>query len=87
MNSINHNRDRKAVTRVKLATLAVAAAVACALLPWHRVAALAYQDASQRRFEIIGVSVPLDERFGKDDGAAFVLHFSGDIHGSLEPCG
>jgi hypothetical protein len=35
----------------------------------------------------VGDQVPYDERFAPDDGAAFAVHFSGDIHGNLEPCG
>jgi hypothetical protein len=41
----------------------------------------------RRRVEIIGVSVPAAERAGADDGAAFAIHFTGDTHGSLQPCG
>jgi hypothetical protein len=37
--------------------------------------------------EIAGYQATMDERLGKDDGAAFVIHFTGDIHGTLEPCG
>ena len=39
------------------------------------------------RLEIVGQQVPANERVGSDDGASFVLHFTGEIHGSLEPCG
>ena len=27
------------------------------------------------------------DRLGKDDGYAVTLHYSGDLHGSLETCG
>jgi hypothetical protein len=27
------------------------------------------------------------ERLGKDDGYALAIHYSGDLHGSLETCG
>ena len=27
------------------------------------------------------------ERLGKDDGYAIAVHYSGDLHGSLETCG
>lgn len=30
---------------------------------------------------------PLAERLGKDDGYALAIHYSGDLHGSLETCG
>ena len=32
-------------------------------------------------------SPTLVERMGKDDGYALAIHYSGDIHGSLEVCG
>lgn len=41
----------------------------------------------RRRVEIVGVSVPAAERAGADDGAALAIHFTGDTHGSLQPCG
>jgi hypothetical protein len=40
-----------------------------------------------RLFELVGINVPLDQRVGVDDGAAFVVHFSGDTHGVLDTCG
>jgi hypothetical protein len=30
---------------------------------------------------------PLLDRLGKDDGYALAIHYSGDMHGSLETCG
>ena len=30
---------------------------------------------------------PVQERLGKDDGYALAIHYSGDLHGSLETCG
>ena len=27
------------------------------------------------------------DRLGKDDGYALAIHYSGDLHGSLETCG
>lgn len=32
-------------------------------------------------------SATMLERLGKDDGYALAIHFSGDLHGSLETCG
>ena len=43
--------------------------------------------AQQRLFEIVGMSVPLEQRVGVDDGAAFVVHFAGDTRGTLDVCG
>jgi hypothetical protein len=45
------------------------------------------QDQPGRLFEIVGMSIPLEQRVGVDDGAAFVVHFSGDTRGSLDACG
>lgn len=39
------------------------------------------------RPEFVGMFVPRAERAGSDDGAAFAIHFTGDTHGSLDPCG
>ena len=43
--------------------------------------------AQERLFEIVGMSVPLEQRVGVDDGAAFVVHFAGDTRGTLDVCG
>ncbi len=45
------------------------------------------QDQPARLFEIAGMNMPLAERVGIDDGAAFVVHFAGDTRGSLDVCG
>jgi len=45
------------------------------------------QDRPARLFEIAGMNMPLEERIGIDDGAAFVVHFAGDTRGSLDVCG
>ena len=45
------------------------------------------QEQTGRLFEIVGMSVPLEQRVGVDDGAAFVVHFSGDTRGTLDACG
>lgn len=37
--------------------------------------------------EIAGMNASLEERFGKDDKSSFVVHFTGDMHGSLDACG
>jgi hypothetical protein len=68
------------------------AAVAAALVSglWHsdfRGTSAAEPQDQRRRFEIVGVDAPLDQRAGSDDGAAFVIHLTGDTHGGLEPCG
>ena len=45
------------------------------------------QNQPARLFEIAGMNVPLEQRVGVDDGVAFVVHFGGDTHGSLDVCG
>ena len=45
------------------------------------------QDQSGRLFEMAGMTLPLEQRVGVDDGAAFVVHFSGDTRGTLDACG
>ena len=47
----------------------------------------AAQEQSGRMFEMVGMSVPFEQRTGVDDGALFAVHFTGDTHGSLDPCG
>jgi hypothetical protein len=39
------------------------------------------------RGEIVGMNASLEERFGKDDKSSFVIHITGDMHGSLDACG
>ncbi len=39
------------------------------------------------RAEIVGMGASLDERFGADDKPSLVVHFVGEMHGSLETCG
>ena len=43
--------------------------------------------AYQQKTEIVGIDAPMSERLGADDKPSLVVHFTGDIHGSLEPCG
>jgi hypothetical protein len=73
--------------RIKLAAIALISAFAAYLWQGPHTGA---NDAQQRQYErpdIAGQGVPFNERLGADDGAAFAVHFSGDTHGSLEPCG
>lgn len=39
------------------------------------------------RAEIIGMGASISERLGADDKPALVVHFVGEMHGSLETCG
>jgi hypothetical protein len=73
--SIMQARNRQKVVKIVLSLIVVALATAT----------LAQQP--RRRVEIIGISVPAQERAGADDGAALAIHFTGDMHGSLQPCG
>lgn len=84
--------NRLMVKRIKVAALLLMAVFIGSYLPWQETGASVAQDQArpdnvQRRFEMVGLGTPLNERPGKDDGASFVIHFVGDIHGSLEPCG
>ena len=79
-----HNQNT--TRRIKIAVLLFIAACAC----WNvtsRQTSASIAGEPQRRFEIVGIDAPFGERAGTDDGAAFVLHFFGNTHGSLEPCG
>jgi len=53
----------------------------------HIYAMAGAQNRPARLFEIAGMNIPLEQRVGIDDGAAFVVHFAGDTRGSLDPCG
>jgi hypothetical protein len=80
-------QNQRAIKKIKLLVILSAAAFICSSLAWQKTQATAEQEEPQRRLEIVGVSVPFAERMGTDDGAAFVVHFIGSTHGSLEPCG
>jgi hypothetical protein len=41
----------------------------------------------QRTTEIAGFTTPMSERLGADDKPSLVIHFTGEVHGTLEPCG
>jgi hypothetical protein len=53
----------------------------------HMHTTVGAQEQPARLFEIVGMSVPLEQRVGVDDGAAFVVHFAGDTRGTLDACG
>ena len=73
--------------QIKLVIVAFVASVTGWSLPSQVISSDTSQQEDRSRFEIVGQDTPPDARFGTDDGVAFVLHFTGDIHGSLEPCG
>ena len=75
---------QKNIRRLKLAAIFPVAALAVFA---HFQKTVAAQDPSARLFELVGMTVPLEQRVGIDDGAAFVVHFSGDTHGNLDTCG
>lgn len=68
----------KLVAIFSIAALAVFAQV-------HKT--VAGQEQPGRLFELVGMNVPLEQRAGVDDGAAFVVHFAGDTRGNLDTCG
>ena len=69
---------------LKLVVIFSVAALAVFAQARHTVA---NQEQPGRLFELIGMNLPLEERVGVDDGAAFAIHFSGDTHGNLDTCG
>ncbi len=71
--------------RIKL--IAIVMLLSTYLWPSDDTGAGVAQQREYRRPDIVGDQVPYDERFAPDDGAVFAIHFSGDIHGNLEPCG
>lgn len=72
----------KTTRHLKLAAIILA----CALAFLAR-AESATQERAARLFEIVAMDVPLEKRFGPDDGAVLVVHFAGDTHGNLDTCG
>jgi hypothetical protein len=72
---------------MKLIVVAMVVAATCYLTPRGASGGGMAQQEDRSRIEIVGHETPTKDRFGSDDGAAFVIHFTGDIHGSLEPCG
>ena len=71
-------------TLLKLAATVIVTALAV-VAQMHNSASA--QDQPARLFEIVGMSVPFEQRIGVDDVAVFVVHFAGDTRGSLDTCG
>lgn len=78
--------EKLAIRRIKLAAVAAAAALIFSHMLWQMTEASSPQQPA-RPFDLIGYQTPASERPGTDDGAVTAIHFSGDIHGTLEPCG
>lgn len=76
-------QNQKRIKGLKLVAILLAAGV----FSEHMQAIVGAQGKPPRLFEIAGMSVPLEQRIGVDDGAAFVVHFAGDTHGTLDACG
>ncbi|HXG64312.1 MAG TPA: hypothetical protein VNO70_04335 [Blastocatellia bacterium] len=72
--------------KIKLAII-LTATLAGVFSARQPMGAAADQERPKPKVEIVGFDVPMSERPGADDGAAFVIHFTGDTHGSLEECG
>ncbi len=77
--------NQNAIKGLKFVSMLLATALA--LFARSPKTATATQDRPARLFEFVGMDVPLEKRFAPDDGAAFVIHFAGDTHGSLDTCG
>jgi hypothetical protein len=72
------------IKQLKLTAIVLVASLAVFL---HLTSTAGAQGQPARLFEIAGMNMPLLERVGVDDGAAFVVHFAGDTRGSLDVCG
>lgn len=77
-------QHQKRIRLLKLVAIFSVAALAV-FAQFHRT--VAAQEQPGRLFELVGMTVPLEQRVGVDDGVAFVVHFSGDTRGSLDTCG
>lgn len=73
--------------RIKLVKLVAIFSVAALAVFAQVHGTIAAQEQPGRLFELVGMTVPLEQRVGVDDGVAFVVHFSGDTRGSLDTCG
>jgi hypothetical protein len=66
--------------------LAMALMIGALYFPWRTKASQAPAQTNGK-IDIVGLGSSMDERVGKDDGAAFVIHFAGALHGNLDTCG
>lgn len=73
--------------RIRLLKLIAIVSIAALAVFGQLHSTVAAQEQPGRLFELVGMSVPLEQRVGVDDGAAFVVHFSGDTSGNLDTCG
>ena len=71
------------IKQLKIATTVLTAT----LVGFLQIYAAGAQNQPGRLFEIAGMNVPFEQRVGVDDGAALIVHFSGDTKGSLDVCG
>jgi 2',3'-cyclic-nucleotide 2'-phosphodiesterase (5'-nucleotidase family) len=69
---------------VKLLTMVLM--IGALYFPWKTKAGQAPAQTNGK-IDIVGLGSSMDERVGKDDGAAFVIHFAGALHGNLDTCG
>ena len=76
---------QQTIRRLKLVAILLGAVLA--VFTYSQKGTTAAQEQPARLFEIVGMSVPFEQRVGVDDGAAFVVHFSGDTRGTLDTCG
>lgn len=77
-------QNQNTIKGLKLVAILLAAGVAFLA---HMQTIVGAQNQPVRLFEIAGMNMPLEQRVGVDDGAAFVVHFAGDTRGSLDVCG
>ena len=80
-------RNDSGIKTVKLVVMGLALVLVGWLLDGKEAGAYPAEQKSGDRPEIVGVGATMTERLGADDRPGLVVQFSGDIHGSLEPCG
>ena len=75
-------QEQQRLILLKLITISIAA-----LAVLFNLRSAASSQDQGRLFEMAGMTLPLEQRVGVDDGAVFAVHFSGDTRGTLDACG
>ena len=74
-------QDRSLVRQTKMAAVLMAVFLSLFVLIYNEIT------AGAQKIDIVGRGTELAERVAPDDGAVFVVHFTGDMHGNLGSCG
>jgi len=77
------------IKTAKLALIAFSAVITYLCLRGERAGTILAEDQAREagQIDVVGRGASMAVRVGADDGAAFVVHFSGDMHGNLDSCG